>query len=188
MNQESYSIGDLLARFSKCAHYKLSMPPLNDQAQAEKEVMEYLSSKIRAKQYAKQMSDYLYVWRSLTSQHSARFIKTVLTHWDKMSTGWPDINIVSQHGGFVLIEVKGKDKLHTSQVFTLLKLREVLGPERVAIAWVNRIARELSFDNALHRASALEWINAPHHERTNSLLHPANFYNPSKSHFDGLEK
>ena len=180
-DHESYFPKDLISRFSKCTYYKLPMPPTNDQEQAEIDVREYLLSKTRAKQYAKQMLDYLYVWRSLTPQHWARFIRMVLTHWDKMSTGWPDINIVSPHGGLVLIEVKGKDKLHTSQIFTLLKLREVLGPERVAIAWVNRVARDLSFDNSKHRASALEWINTPSHTRTNSLLHPKGFYDLSKS-------
>lgn len=180
---EHFSKTDLLERFKKIKHYKFDNAAINDLAASEAEAIEYLSKSTNAARYAEQICSYLYLWRSLERETWGKLISTVLRNWDKMATGWPDVNVIGQNGQLALIEVKGKDKLHTSQVFTLLKLREVLGPQRLAIAWVNRIVYDLPFDNKVHRDSVMAWINAPANERTNSLQHWEGFY----SHESAIE-
>jgi hypothetical protein len=176
-----YSESELRSRFYKATCYRLPEAVINDLEGNEARCGEYLKSKERAEQYAKNMLTYLWLWRSLSPAEWQSLIAVVLENWDKMASGWPDINVVSPESGLILIEVKGKDKLHTSQVYTLLKLREVLGPHRVAIAWANRIAKDLPFDNSEHQESVLAWLRTPPDQRSNTLKHPSNFYCVSKS-------
>jgi len=178
---ELFSKKDMLDRFQKVRHYKFDNAAINDLVASEAEAVEYLSRKISAAQYAEQMCIYLYLWRSLERKEWGNLISVVLRNWDRMATGWPDVNVIGKNGQLTLIEVKGKDKLHTSQVFTLLKLKEVLGPQRLAIAWVNRIVYDLPFDNQVHRDSVMEWINTPANGRTNSLQHWQSFYSHEKA-------
>lgn len=178
---DRFSKTDLLERFKNIRHYKFDNAAINDLAASEAEATEYLSNNTNAARYAEQIVSYLYLWRSLERETWGNLVSTVLRNWDKMATGWPDVNVIGQNGQLALIEVKGKDKLHTSQVFTLLKLREVLGPERLAIAWVNRIVYDLPFDNKVHRDSVTAWISTPANERKNSLQHWEGFYSHERA-------
>tara|TARA_R110000787_G_scaffold74331_1_gene165238 strand:- start:371 stop:1402 length:1032 start_codon:yes stop_codon:yes gene_type:complete len=179
--QAPYSMASLRSRFYKANCYRLPAAATNDLEGNKVRCEEYLRSKERAEQYARNMIAYLWLWRSLSPAEWASLVAVVLENWDKMASGWPDINVVSPEAGLILIEVKGKDKLHTSQVYTLLKLREVLGPHRVAIAWANRIAKDLPFDNSEHQESIWEWLRTPPEKRSNMLKHPEHFYCASKA-------
>lgn len=177
-DESPYTMEKLIERFFKAACYQLEEPAINDLEENEARCNEFLRSKEGAKHYAKLMLTYLWVWRSLSSFEWSSLIKVVLENWDKMATGWPDINIVGPETGLILVEVKGKDKLHTSQVYTLLKLKEVLGPQRFAIAWVNRIA--MGVENREHQESVWEWVRTSPENRANTIKHPKSFYCASK--------
>jgi hypothetical protein len=178
-----YDLEKLISRFYSANCYQLDCPSVNDLPGDERRCKEYLKSRKRAKQYGELMLKYLWLWRSLPPEKWSALIMVCLQHWDKMSTGWPDINILSPKHGLVLVEVKGKDKLHTSQIYTLLKLRDVLGPSRVAIAWANRIAYDLPIANSDHQESVWKWLTTPPELRVNSIAHPEFFYDPRKSLF-----
>lgn len=178
-----YDLGKLISRFYSASCYQLDSPSINDLPGDERRCKEYLNSKKTAKQYAELMLKYLWLWRSLPPEKWSELIKVCLEDWDKMSTGWPDINILSPEHGLVLVEVKGKDKLHTSQIYTLLKLRDVLGPERVAVAWANRIAHDLPIANSLHQESVWRWLKTAPELRVSSIAHPEFFYDSKKSLF-----
>lgn len=179
--QDHFTKEDLHIRFKKIKHFRLEYGANNDLASAEAAAIKYLKSKSRANEYVELMTKYLYLWRSLEKEKWSELIKVSLTHWGKMSAGWPDINVIGPHKQMTLIEVKGKDKIHTSQVFTLLKLKEVLGPNRLAIAWVNKVAYDPSFNNKEYKQSVLDWINTPADKRNNSIKHPIWFYNNKNS-------
>jgi len=174
---------DLFSRFKSTTYYKLDNAPINDQEGALIEAKGFLKSKRRANQYASNMMQYIILWRSLTPSKWADLVRTVLENWDKMYSGWPDINIVSSDVGLLFVEVKGKDKLHTSQIFTLLKLREILGANMVAIAWSNRVAYELPFDNQEHQRDIRGWLYLDEMEREKVNFHPLFFYDKNKSLF-----
>lgn len=176
-----YDLEKLVSRFFSASCYQLDSPSINDLEGNRNRCMKYIRSKTRAKQYADLMLKYLWLWRSLPPKTWSELIQVSLENWERMSTGWPDINIVSPEHGLILVEVKGKDKLHTSQIYTLLKLREVLGPERVAIAWANRIIHELPISNSMHQKSVWSWLKTPQEKRINNIAHPGFFYNPEQS-------
>lgn len=176
-----YDAEKLVRRFRDSICYQLEAPSINDLEGNKQRCTQYIRSKTRAKQYADLMLSYLWLWRSLSPLKWADLVRVSLENWDKMATGWPDINIVSPDYGLILVEAKGKDKLHTSQVYTLLKLREVLGPERIAIAWTNRIVYDLPLCNFEHQDSVWRWIRTRPERRKNNLKHPGTFYSADKA-------
>lgn len=176
-----YNNEKLVSRFNSACCYQLESPSINDLPGNESRCKEYLGSNKRAKQYADLMLKYILLWRSLSPKKWSELVKVCLENWDKMSAGWPDINILSPEYGLIVIEVKGMDKLHASQIYTLLKLREVLGPERVAVAWANRIANDLPFDNLQHQDSVWKWVRTTPELRANNLAHPEFFYDSNKA-------
>ena len=84
----------------------------------------------------------LSVWRSLSRKSWYQLAKVTLTDWDKMYAGWPDITIHSPSEGLSLVE---------------LKLKEVLGPNRIAIALVGN--SWLPSSGMLYQAHTQETIN-----------------------------
>lgn len=171
----------LKRRFNSASCYKFLDAALNDLAGDEKRCIEYLAAPSSSTQYAENMIRYIWLWRSLSPLEWRSLIKVVLANWEKMATGWPDLNLVSPTYGLILVEVKGKDKLHTSQIYTLLRLRDVLGPERVAIAWTNAVASDIPFDNAQHQRSVWEWVRAGNRRKDHHIENWLQFYNASKA-------
>lgn len=149
----SIDIAFLKRRFKAASCIKLPQPAINDLAGDELRCKEYLKERARASQYANNMIKYIWLWNALSKNEWEKLIRVVLSNWERMSSGWPDLNLISPKYGLIMVEVKGKDKLHNSQIYTLLRLREVLGPERVAVAWSNTVARDIPFDNQIHQES-----------------------------------
>ena len=180
---ENISIDYLKSRFKLAECYLFHEPSINNLESDKGECLSYLKSKVRAKQYADNMMKNIILWKSLPAATWADLYRICAENWPKMSTGWPDINCLSESNGLFLVEVKGKDKLHNSQIFTLGKLREVLGPERIAIAWANRIAYDLPQLNSDHQISVWNWINTKTDSRVNDIEHPLFFYDKEKCIF-----
>jgi hypothetical protein len=80
---------------------------------------------------------YIELWRSLSKDEWLSLAEITLSNWSKMYAGWPDLTFYSESLGLTLVEIKEKDKIHTSQIYTILKLKEVLGSKRLAIGWLN---------------------------------------------------
>lgn len=174
-------VGLLKRRFKMASCVKLPQPAINDLVGDELRCNEYLKEPARASQYAKNMIQYIWLWRALTKDEWERLIRVVLSNWEKMSSGWPDINLISPEYGLLMVEVKGKDKLHNSQIYTLLRLREVLGPQRVAVAWANAVARDIPFDNQFHQESVWQWIRAGSSRRADQIENWKHLYNLSRA-------
>nr|WP_281721956.1 hypothetical protein [Nitrosomonas nitrosa] len=171
----------LKRRFKLASCVKLPQPAINDLLGDEHRCNEYLKDPARASQYAENMIRYLWLWRALSKDEWENLIRVVLSNWERMSTGWPDLNLISPAYGLLMVEVKGKDKLHNSQIYTLLRLREVLGPQRIAIAWANAISRDLPFDNRQHQASVWSWIRSGSARQTVQIENWSQFYNPNRA-------
>ena len=171
----------LKRRFRKASCVRLQQPAMNDLAGDELRCEEYIKDPARAAQYAKNMIRYIWLWHALTRDEWEKLIRFVLSNWEKMSSGWPDINLISPEYGLIMVEVKGKDRLHNSQIYTLLRLREVLGPQRVAVAWTNAIAREIPLDNKLHQESVWKWLQSGSTRRADQIEHCEHFYNLSRA-------
>jgi hypothetical protein len=77
-----------------------------------------------------------------------------------MYAGWPDITLYATKIGLTLLEIKGDDKIHSSQIFTILKLKEVLGSKRIAILWLNSTKTGYSgLGYSKHKNDMIEWFN-----------------------------
>ena len=118
------------------------------------------------KYYVDSILGYLKLWRCLPRSTWITFIERVIGDWEKLYTGWPDVTVIDKNGFVTLIEVKGSDKVHASQVYTLLELRNILGRGSVCLAWVNRNTITIQNDLYLdHLRQAREFISSPPKKR-----------------------
>lgn len=124
-------------------------------------------SKHREDIYTKYNLKILELWNSLSKEEWHKLAKITLENWGKMYAGWPDLTFFSRKNGLTLIEIKGKDKIHPTQVFTLLKLKEVLGPNRIAIGWIN--SGKIKSSGQVYKAhmeETIQWLNTNWIDRT----------------------
>jgi len=122
--------------------------------------------KERENNYINFLLGYLELWHSLSRDEWKDLAETTLQNWRKMFSGWPDLIFFSKENGLTLIEIKGSDKIHASQVYTLLKLKEVLGSNRIAIGWLN--SGKINFSGkyySAHMKEAIEWLNTKWYNR-----------------------
>lgn len=110
--------------------------------------------------YVSSALEWLNLWRSLSPYQWEELLKISMLNWEKMNSGWPDLSIFSEELGLTLVEIKGSDKIHNNQVYTLLKLKEVLGKNALAIGWV----RELNVGREclkLYNQELVSWMEQP---------------------------
>lgn len=124
-------------------------------------------SKDKENNYIRFVSKQLDLWHSLSKQEWYALAEIVLSNWKKMYAGWPDLTFFSKDRGLILVEIKGSDRIHASQVFTLLKLKEILTEKRMAIGWLN--SGKINFSGPVytsHMKEVIEWFNSPWTERS----------------------
>jgi hypothetical protein len=114
----------------------------------------------RTSDYVMLSMKWLSLWRSLTPFQWEDLLRVSMSNWSKMSTGWPDLSVFSEDLGLTLIEIKGTDKVHNNQVFTLLKLKEVLGQNAIAIGWVREL--DIGRENLKqYNEQLVSWLSKP---------------------------
>lgn len=156
-NQESEITEKFLKNRFKTAKVVYEYPVSDEQI---KEDLNYFKSKERESVYIKSLSTQLELWHSLRDFEWHALSKLILRNWDKIYTGWPDITLFSRKIGLTLLEIKGDDKIHASQIFTILKLKEVLGANRIAILWMNSAKTGYSgLGYSQHKTDIIEWFN-----------------------------
>lgn len=110
--------------------------------------------------------NYIELWRSLSKEEWLSLAEITLSNWSKMFAGWPDLTFYSESLGLTLVEIKEKDKIHTSQIYTILKLKEALGPKRLAVGWLN--SGRINFSGQYytnHMKEVISWFNTSWVER-----------------------
>lgn len=146
---------------------KAIITSLHIDERTDSERIEIAKGKDREEIYTKYNLRMLELWDSLSKEEWHKLANIVLENWDKMYAGWPDLTIFSRKNGLTLIEIKGKDKIHPAQVFTLLKLKEVLGPNRIAIGWIN--SGKIKSSGQVYKAhmeEVTQWLNTNWTHRT----------------------
>lgn len=117
------------------ARYKASKskePLWEESIEAKKERLGWWKG--HRKSYIHNVMKMIALWHSLTPDTWSKLAWTVLSDWNNMYSGWPDINHVDKHGQLRLFEIKKHgDKLHTHQIYVLQKLLTVLGEDRIAV-------------------------------------------------------
>jgi len=132
----------------------------------DKEVVEEAKSKEKESNYVRLLSEYVCLWESMNQGDWQKIIGLVLREWSRIYAGWPDITIFSKATGLTLVEIKGKDKVHPNQVYTLMKLKDILGSSRMAIGLINTPQFDFSSDiRKAHTESVVEWLNTPFEQR-----------------------
>jgi len=133
---------------------------------SDKERISEAKNKNRENKYVRFNLEQLELWHSLSKEEWRMLAEVTLLNWSKMYAGWPDLIFYSKETGLALVEIKGTDKIHASQVYTLLKLKEVLGPKRLAIGWLN--SGRINYSGVIysaHMKEAVEWFNTKWSER-----------------------
>lgn len=133
---------------------------------SDQERINKAKSKEQENNYIRFLLEQLELWHSLSKQEWYALAEIVLCNWEKMYAGWPDLTFYSKDRGLILVEIKGSDKIHASQVFTILKLKEVLTEKRIAIGWLN--SGKINFSGKVytsHMNEVINWFNSPWKER-----------------------
>lgn len=174
----SIAASDIQSRFESATPIRVGAVPCGEEVEARKHIENYLANARNAKRHVSSMYHYLLLWRTFSSSRWGRIVCDIIRNWDRMWAGWPDINILHPRGGITVVEVKGRDRIHPSQVYTLLKLRDLLGGDRIAIAWVNQAFYAYRV-SAAHHEAVRHWIcdKASHDARSWCL--PAGLLSPS---------
>lgn len=123
-------------------------------------------NKDRKDNYIRYNLEQIELWNSLSPDEWLSLSNIVLKNWEQMYAGWPDLTFFSKDLGLILVEIKARDRVHASQVFTLLKLKEILTEKRMAIGWLN--SGKINFSGEVyssHMDEVLKWFNSPWVER-----------------------
>ncbi len=147
------------------AKVKITSQWIDDRPDADRIAL--VKNKDRKNNYIRYNLEQIDLWNSLKPDEWLKLANIVLKNWEKMYAGWPDLTFFSKEHGIILIEIKGSDRIHASQVFTLLKLKEVLTEKRMAIGWLN--SGKINFSGRFytsHMNEVLEWFNSPWKERS----------------------